>query len=228
MPALAISTDGHTLVAVAVDAETDTAVLASYDTSTDTVLDELDDPRQVGFRSLAVDDTGAVLYSIGGRGLASFSRESNEPVDTATRMPGDWLRAVTPLTVDGTSFGVTQDDRALFTLFSDGAAEPLGDPRGYTTSLAMTNESDRIFWLPNAHGGAWEVGAKVLGMDTANGEVSELVSLGPMFEEKLGLRAGGTYSIVYDQGRLILGVNASTVDDDSGFGTVVLVVIKGV
>jgi hypothetical protein len=228
MPALAISTDGHTLVAVAVDAETNTAVLASYDASTDTVLDELDDPRHVGFRSLAVDDTGAVLYSIGGRGLASFSPESNEAIDTTTRMPGDWLRAVTPLTTDGTSYGVTQDDPALFTLFSDGAAEPLGDPRGYTTSLAMTDENDRIFWLPNAHGGAWEVGAKVLAMDTANGEVSELVSLGPMFEAKLGLRAGGTYSIVYDQGRLILGVNASPLNDDSGFGTVVLVVIEGV
>jgi hypothetical protein len=34
--------------------------------------------------------------------------------------------------------------------------------------------------------------------------------------------------MVYDDGRLIIGVNASSLDDDSGFGTVVLVGVEGV
>jgi hypothetical protein len=55
-----------------------------------------------------------------------------------------------------------------------------------------------------------------------------VTSLLDAFEEELGLLPGGTYSAVYDQGRLILGVNASELDDDSGFGTVVLVVLEGV
>jgi hypothetical protein len=66
-----------------------------------------------------------------------------------------------------------------------------------------------------------------MAMDTASGEITEVASLLDPFEE-LDLLPGGTYSIVYDEGRLILGVNASDLDDDSGFGTVVLVVVEGV
>jgi hypothetical protein len=67
-----------------------------------------------------------------------------------------------------------------------------------------------------------------MSMDTATGEITEIVSLLEPFEKNLDLLPGGTYSIVYDEGRLILGVNASDLDDDSGFGTVVLVVVEGV
>jgi hypothetical protein len=92
----------------------------------------------------------------------------------------------------------------------------------------MTPDGGRIFWMPEAHGGAWEVGAAIMSMDTSTGEITEVVSLLDPFEESLDLLPGGTYSIVYDEGRLILGVNASDLDDDSGFGTVVLVVVEGV
>jgi hypothetical protein len=109
----------------------------------------------------------------------------------------------------------------------DGELTDLGDPGGSTTSIAMTPDGSRIFWMPEAHGGAWEIGAVVNSMDTATGEITEVTSLLEPFEE-LGLLPGGTYSVVYDEGRLILGVNASPADDDSGFGTVVLVVIEGV
>jgi hypothetical protein len=125
-------------------------------------------------------------------------------------------------------YAVSDDEPVLFSMAADGSLEELGDPGGTTTSLAMTPEGDRIFWMPEAHGGAWEVGAVVMSMDTATGEVTEVTSLLDAFEEELGLLPGGTYSAVYDQGRLILGVNASELDDDSGFGTVVLVVLEGV
>jgi hypothetical protein len=65
-------------------------------------------------------------------------------------------------------------------------------------------------------------------MDTASGEITEVTALLDPFDEELSLLPGGTYSIVYDEGKLIVGVNASNLDDDSGFGTVVLVVVEGV
>lgn len=225
-PTMVMSTDGRTLVAAAVDAETDTAVIASYDTRAHSLLDPLDDPRQIGFRSLAPSDSGAILYSIGGGALAAYDPDSETARDIAAGLPGDWLRASSGLLEDGSSFGVTQDRPEMFSLAADGKARSIGDPQGYTTSLAMSDGGDELFWLPNAHGGAWEVGAAILTMDTETSQISELVRLGPMFEESLGLRAGGAYSIVYDQGRLILGVNASPLADDSGFGTVVLVVVE--
>jgi hypothetical protein len=92
----------------------------------------------------------------------------------------------------------------------------------------MTPDGSRVFWMPEAHGGAWEVGAKVMSLDTASGEMTEVVSLLDPFGEALDLLPGGTYSTVYDEGRLILGMNASPMDDDSGFGEVVLVVLEGV
>jgi len=224
---MAISADGHTLVAAAVEPESDTAVVASYDTRTHAVLDVLDDPRQIGYRALAAGENGDVLFSIGDGRLSAFDPSSQTGSDLDTEMPGEWLRAVTEVGPDGSSFGVTQDNPELFFLAENGSAGHLGDPLGYTTSLAMSDDADQIFWMPNAHGAAWELGGVVLALNTATGEISELVKLSPIFESELGLRAGGTYSVVYDNGRLILGVNASPRDDDSGFGTVVLVVIEG-
>jgi hypothetical protein len=65
-------------------------------------------------------------------------------------------------------------------------------------------------------------------MDTSTGKTVDVTSLVESFADALGLLPGGSYSVVYDNGRLILGVNASPLDDDSGFGIPVLVVIEGV
>ena len=54
-----------------------------------------------------------------------------------------------------------------------------------------------------------------------------MVSLNEAFMDKLGLVAGGTYSAVFSDGRLIMGINASPIGDESGFGTVVFVVVEG-
>jgi hypothetical protein len=227
IPAMAMSPDGQ-IVAVAVNADTDTAVLASYDTASRSVLDEVDDPRQVGFRSLGPTSDGTVAYSIGGRGLAALDPAEQTTEDLAISMPGDWLRAATSLTADNIWYGVTQDEPALFEVGPEGVATDIGSVNGYTTSLAMNDAGNQVYWMPGAHGNAWEQGSTVLTYSSDSGEITEVVSLAPLFERHLGLLAGGTYSIVYDSGTLILGVNASDPsEDDSGFGTVVLVVIEG-
>jgi hypothetical protein len=231
MPTMTIAPDGKTLVAGSVDVESgeeDTGVLTVFDTSKGVLVHQIDDPRQYGFRALGIDPIdGGVLYGIGDGKLASLDPGSGEFRDLDLVLPGYWLRAITRPAPDGTVYGVSDDESFLFSISSDGTLEELGEPGGTTTSLAMTPDGDRIFWMPEAHGGAWEVGATVMSMDTASGEITEVVSLLDPFEE-LDLLPGGTYSIVYDEGSLILGVNASDLDDDSGFGTVVLVVVEGV
>jgi hypothetical protein len=231
MSALAIAADGRTIVASAVEGEPKIGVLTAYDIVTDTVVSQVDDPRQVGFRALGVDPAGrGILYSIGDGRLALVDPTTEEATDLDLEMPGDWLRAITLPGPDGTAYGVTtnRDVELMFSLSATGEVGELGDPGGYTTSLAMTPDGGRVFWLPDAHGNAWEDGATVLAMDNATGQITEVVSLTGPFQDELGLRPGGTYSIVYDDGKLILGVNASTLDDDSGWGTVVLVVIEGI
>jgi len=232
IPTMTITTDGATVVAGSVDVESgdvDRGVLTVFDTSSGEVVNRADDPRQEGFRALAIDPvSGGVAYSIGDESLAALDPGSGQITDLDLTLPGWWLRAVTRPTPDGTVYGVTDDEPILFSTAGDGSLEELGDPGGTTTSLAMTPDGATLFWMPEAHGGAWEVGANIMSMDTATGDMTEVVSLLDPFEEALGLLPGGTYSAVYDQGRLILGVNASALDDDSGFGTVVLVVVEGV
>jgi hypothetical protein len=230
-PTMTMTLDGHTLVAASVDvdsSEPDRGVLTVYDTSTRETVTQVEDPLQEGFRALGIEPVdGGVFYAIGDSGLGALDPISGEFAQLDVTLPGFWLRSVTRPAPDGTVYGASDDEPALFSMSPDGELTDLGDPGGSTTSIAMTPDGSRIFWMPEAHGGAWEIGAVVNSMDTATGDIVELTSLLEPFEE-LGLLPGGTYSVVYDEGRLILGVNASPADDDSGFGTVVLVVIEGV
>jgi hypothetical protein len=232
MPTMTVTADGTTLVVGSVDpdsGESDTGVLTVYDAMSGETVRQVDDPRQYGFRALGIDPTGGgVLYGIGDGKLASLDPDTGEYVDLDLTMPGYWLRSITRPAPDGTVYGTSDDEDRLFSISPDGSLSELGDPGGTTTSVAMTPDGSRIFWMPEAHGGAWEIGAPVMTMDTATGEIDEVTVLLDPFADQLNLLPGGTYSAVYDDGRLILGVNASPLDDDSGFGTVVLVVVEGV
>lgn len=232
MPAMTLAGDGRTLVLGSVRVESRdpvTGVFTIFDTSSGQTTNQVDDPRQYGFRALGMDPvTGGVLYGIGDGKLASLDPLSGEYRDSELLMPGTWLRAVTRPAPDGTIYAASDDDPALFSISPHASVEELAHPEGTTTSLAMSSDGSKVFWMPEAHGKAWELDAKVMSLDTSTGEMSEVVSLLHPFRDELGLLPGGTYSVVYDDGRLIVGVNASNLEDDSGFGTVVLVVIEGV
>lgn len=231
VPSLAATADGRYLVAEAVEAETDDGDLAVIDTETVEVIHHIDDPDHVGFRSLAVG-TGRVWYSVVDHQLRSLDPESGQTGAASIPLPGDspsddadFLRAVTPERPDGGFVGVTNDDGRLFVVDEALEVDVLPSAISYTTSLAVAG--DRVLWLPGAHGSAHEIGAEVMSLDLASGEVSPVVSLLEPVTEELGVLPGGTYSIAYAEGRLFLVLNASPPGDDSGFGTVALIVIEG-
>ena len=227
VPSLTISADGAALVVEAVEPESDSGLLVSWDNRTTAEDAQLRDPRHIGYRSLAVAADGRILFSVGSGELAAWDTATGS-ISTYTRdLPGEWMRATTSVLEDGTLVGVTQNPPRLFTLARSGAVETLGDPGGYTTSLALDLAGQRVFWMANAHGDAWKQGARVMALDIRTGDISEVVRLRSSFESELGLLPGGTYSIQYEDGSLYVGVNASQLSDESGFGTVVLVVIEG-
>lgn len=231
VPSLIATPDGRYLVGESVEADTDDGDLVVIDTQTASVVQTIDDPGHVGFRALALDGDGRVLYSVEDRSLMALTPSTGETGDTGVDVPGEgpeFLRAATPLTPDGRFFGVNQYGYELFAVDGAGSLEVIGDAREYTASLAMTPDGDRLFWMPGAHGDAWQLDGSILELDTATGDTREVISLVEPFEDAFGLLPGGTYSINYHEGSLIVGVNASPLDDDSGFGTVVLVVIEGV
>jgi hypothetical protein len=226
VPSLAATPDGRYLVGEAVEPVSDSGSLVAFDTVTGEVIDVEVYPGHTGFRSLAVTGEGLVYFSAGSSELVSYDPASGAVGDRAIALPGDLLRAVTRPAGDGTLYAVTQKPSTLFAFHPDGSVETLGDAGGYTTSLALAGE--RLYWVADAHGGAWREGAPLQYLDIATGSIDTLLELNPAIEAELGLRVGGTYDVAYDPegNRLYLGMNAATPPDDSGFGTVVLVIVE--
>ena len=227
VPSMNATDSGSLLVVEAVDPGWGIGRLVSWATEDLANDSHLDEPNHLGFRALAVDTQGRVIFSVGSARLATWDVEANIARPLTDDLPSDWMRAVTNPGPHRTLYALTQDPPALFAFGSSGAVEALGDAGGYTTSLGYDEAGGRVLWMANAHGGAWESGAAVTTLDTETGRISEVLRLRDAFETELGLLPGGTYSMVYSDGSLIIGVNASDIGDDSGFGTVVLVVVEG-
>lgn len=230
IPSIAISPDGRWIFGEAVHPESDPDAGGFFiaDAETGAVESFQEDPDHVGFRSILVTADGRALYAIGDRGLMAV-----DPADGSTRrltdvLPGEWLRAATAQAPDGAVYGATRDPDMLFRLDSDGEFTALGELEDYVASMAVSPDGDTVYYVPGAHGAGWELGTPVIAYDVPTGERRELVHLGPLVEQVLGVRAGGSYNIVVDPSgeRLFVGLNSGALDtDDSTFGHVVLAVI---
>jgi len=225
VPSLGASPDGRTLFATGPDPATGNGLFVAVDLGTGEEIFRDSDTSQVGFRSIAVDAEGRAYYSVGSRHLRRFDPSTGETVDLVDQMPGEFLRAATPPDPAGTIVGATQDPPAFFALKADGSIKSLGDAPGYTTSLARVG--DLVYFVPNAHGTAWESGTPIMVLNVATGEQTVLLELNALAERRLGLRLGGTYNIAVDPNaqKLFIGMNASPPDSGSSFGSVVLIVV---
>jgi hypothetical protein len=232
IPSLAGTPDGTLVYGEAIDPilevdDIDQGPFFAYDTRAGAVIFESDPTPHIGFRNVAVDADGKAYYSIGASQLQVYDPATNTTSTHPSTLPGEWLRASTTPGPDGTIFGVTDDEAAFFVMDPSGAIEPLGTARGYTTSLAIHPDGDRFFYVPDAHGDAWETGAPLISVDGATGEESVVVELNPLVEEGLGVRLGGTYSVsIHPDGDVMyIGMNAGPLGAEDGFGDIVLLVV---
>jgi hypothetical protein len=225
VPSLAISPDGGILFAEGADPPGDGGVFVARDLKTGEEIFRDEDSEHTGFRALAVDMEGRAYYSMGAGRLRRYDPTSGEVTEIADPMPGEFLRAATAPDENGTILAVTQDEPTFFTLDANGRPAQLGPAPGYTTSLAR--DGDLVYFIPDAHGGAWESGTPVMVLDVATGEQRVLVRLNDLAEQELGLRLGGTYNIAVDpeRRRLFIGLNAAPPDSGSTFGSVVLIAV---
>lgn len=225
VPSLAASPDRTLLFAEAADPFDDGGAFIAWDFTGNAEVFRDDDPAHTGFRAMAVDSEGGVYYSIGDGRLRHFTPSTGTATDVPGRMPGGFLRAATAPDEHGVIVAVTQNDPHFFTLDADGEIQSLSSAPGYTTTLAR--HGDLVYFVPGAHGDAWESGAPLTVLDASTGEQSVLIKLNDLSERTLGLRLGGTYNLAIDAAaeRLFIGFNAGPADGDSTFGTVVLVVV---
>jgi outer membrane protein assembly factor BamB len=187
--------------------------------------DDEEDHR--GFRAMAVDAEGRVVFSRVDGHLARWDPATGELSDLDAVLPGEFLRAATPPGPDGTVYLATQDPDVLLALDPDGEVREIGDLAGYTASLALSPDGSRLWYVPDAHEGAPEEGTPLIEVDTATGDEEVVAELAPLVREGLDLTLGGTYNVAVsaDGSQLYLGMNAAEVGSDETFGEVVLVVV---
>lgn len=186
-----------------------------------------DDPRHLGFRNIAVDGEGRAYYSMGEGILRRYDPASGEAEDLSQVMPGPWMRASTHPTEDGTVYAVTMEPGVFFAIEPSGELRTIGPARGYTASLALDPDGERVLYVPGAHGDSWEQGTPLIALDPSSGEEEVLVELNAAAEARLGLRLGGTYDLAVDPARRIvyIGVNAGPAGSGEPYGEIVLLVV---
>jgi hypothetical protein len=198
-----------------------------YDTVNEEVIFEGDPNQHTGFRNILVDAEGRAYYSVGAGDLAVYDPATNQVSTHPHQMPGLWLRASTTPAPDGRVFAVTRDPDAFFVLHPNGEIEPLGSPAAYTASMAVRPDGSAFYFMPDAHGDAWQFGGALTAVDTSTGEQQVIAELNPLVEQGLGVKLGGTFSIAAAPSgdTIYLGANVGPVGADDGFGDVALLVI---
>jgi len=235
IPSLAISPDRRWIFGEAVDPATptddDAGAFFVADATTGEVTFRDDSPDHAGFRTVLVTGNGEALYAAQGGSLFGYTPGSDATRRLEGVLPGERMRTSSPRAPDGTAYGITVEPDALFQVAPDGAVTDMGPVEGYTASLALSPDGGTLYYVPGAHGDAYEAGAPLIAVDTATGEHSTVVEMQDMVASALDLRFGGTYNVVVDPGgkRLYIGANAGPAspagEDDDTFGTIVLVVV---
>ena len=235
IPSLAISPDRRWIFGEAVDPATPTDADAGAffvaDAATGEVAFRDDSPEHTGFRTVLVTGAGEALYAAQDGSLFGFTPGADAPRQLDDVLPGAWMRTSSPRAPDGTAYGITVEPDVLFRVSPDGEIAEMGAVEGYTASLGLSPDGGTLFYVPGAHGDAYEAGAPLIAVDTATGERRTVVEMQDMVASALDLRFGGTYDVVVDPGgkRVYIGANAGPAnpdgEDDDTFGTIVLVVV---
>ena len=178
-----------------------------------------------GLRAMAVLPDDRVMVTWSGTSVAIYDPSDQQLRPTTIRLPGERLRAADQ--AGDRLVVVTQSPPVFFEIDDTGAVEPIGEARGYTTSI--TSPDGRHFWyVPDAHGGAWESGTPLVEFDADTGDDRVLLELNPTVGAALGYRLGGTYNITSspDGKTIFIGFNGAPEVENESFGEVVFVVVE--
>lgn len=197
-----------------------------FDTRSGTTIFRSDEPRHTGFRSILVDAEGRAYFSAGEGRLWRYDPDDDRLALHDASIPGAHLRAATAPAPDGTVYGVTDDPPMLFRMRPGGGIETIGPARGYTASIALDAAGRRLFYVPDAHGKAWEEGTPLIAVDVDSGAETVVAKLNDLVGKRLGLVLGGSYNVAFDARakRVYVGLNAGTTTAET-FGEVVLAAV---
>jgi hypothetical protein len=210
----------------------DTGAFFVYDTKTEKVVFRDDNPEHSLFRNIMLDNKGRAFVAAEHGRLLVYEPGRDTLRDDGVQLPGGGpLRASTRPAPDGTVYGVTQspDERSpemFFALQPDGSIRSFGPARGYTTSMALSADGSRFYYVPGAHGDSSEQGTPVIEVDTETGDQRVVTKLNPLSNTTLGLSLAGSYDVALDtsRNRLFVGLNAGKTSANP-WGEVVLAIV---
>lgn len=197
------------------------------DATTGDLVFEDGDASHGGYRSIAVDSQGRAYITWNDNGLARYDPATNTLEALDSSMPGSILRWATAPDESDTVYAVSRDPAVFFSIDAQGDLEELAPARGYTTAMGLAPGGDIFYYVPDAHGKAYEHGTSLIAVDTATGEETVIVELNTLIEPELDLRTGGTYNVVVDPSgeRVYVGLNAGDPATRDTFGEVLLAIV---
>lgn len=194
----------------------------------------------VGFnRNFALGADGSIYFNGPEGAILRLDPQGQiSPVGAAVpNSPG--MRASTHESAQGEIFGATQGSGQLFRFRpGDGSLQLLGPTWGtgqYTTVTVLSPDERFVYYLPGAHGQAFQYGTPVVQYEIATGTRKVLAFLAPALEEACDYVPGGTYGVKLsaDGGTLYVNFNGHAADElrpghmqPIGFGLCALAAIE--
>ena len=224
IPSLAVSNDGRMLYGEAVDPD-NKATFFIYDIAAQEVVGRIRNEAHGVLRSILVGPDDAVYVSSNDDRLLRL--EGDKLVFHGAKLPSSLLRAATRPASNGVTYGVTRKPAVFFAMGDGGTIRKLSEGLAYTGSLALTPDESGFYHMPDAHGGAFHLGAALVEVNGQTGVQTTIVELDPIARKHLGMKVGGTYSVAVDRQRRRIFVTANIGPDSArdGFGEVAIFII---
>jgi len=177
-------------------------------------------------RALMVAANGRAYYGGTDKMLKRYDPKAKTVASLDQQIPGDGnLRAVSRPAADGVIYAISADG-VLFAFDPETeritwSARAFTENSHYITTCRLDPTERYLYYVPDAHGGAWKVGAPLIQFDLDAQKPKGLAFFNEFFVQNRAYNLGGTYGIALspDGGQLLICWNGAPVGDrQQGFG----------
>lgn len=169
-------------------------------------------------RAFALARDGSIYFN-GENGIGKYDAKTGKlEVTAATFGDSPGVRSATHESSGGVIYGTTHQTNQLFA-FSPATDDlkllgPTWLAGEYTTVTVLSPDERFLYYLPGAHGRAWQSGTPVIQYNIVTGRRKVLAFLAPELEKQFAYVPGGTYGVKLsaDGGTLYVNFNGHAAD----------------
>lgn len=192
--------------------------LWGFDLATSKPVFQSPDGTIVFNRAFALARDGSIYFNAE-QGMGKYDAASGKIVAVKASFKGSpGMRSATSESAAGVIYGTTHQTNQLFAFQpANGELKLLGPTwlAGEYTTVTVLSPGERfLYYLPGAHGRAWQSGTPVIQYEIASGRRKVLAFLAAALENELGYVPGGTYGakLSADGGTLYVNFNGHAAD----------------